>query len=238
MSADGYDVFHTGARSPLVQRLYQEAFADQWVPGVQATSSCSWWLLGTLVAELRLPPGSLLADLGCGRGGPGIWLARALSTSLIGVDYSPTAIADATTRAPTGTFHVAPFTALPLPDASVDAAISIDAIYFAPDHPAAFAEVHRTLRPGAPFLFTARDTTADWPTVITNAGLTLTTTHTHPGAADRWLRFFALTLTHEPALRAQLSTLAADYMVEEARNAPLRITESTFNLYVTHRPEE
>jgi len=46
-----------------------------------------------------LAPGQTLVDLGCGRGGPGLWLAREAGALLIGVDFSPVAADQATHRA-------------------------------------------------------------------------------------------------------------------------------------------
>ena len=35
---------------------------------------------------LDMSPGSLLVDLACGRGGPGLWLARQIGAALVGVE--------------------------------------------------------------------------------------------------------------------------------------------------------
>ncbi|MBM7770918.1 SAM-dependent methyltransferase [Actinokineospora baliensis] len=233
-----YDRFHTAARSPLPQRLFAEAFGSEWVPGVEATSSFGWWLAGNLVGSLRLPPEGTLVDLGCGRGGPGLWLARAFSCRLVGVDFSAVAVADATDRAPSfgvpASFHQVAFDNLGLPTGSADAAFSVDAIYFAPDHAAAFAEVHRVLRPGAPFAFTARDTTADWPAVLAEAGLTLESATPHPGTGDRWLRLFDLWDANEQALRGEIGDEATNDLLEESATRS-RLDGSTYHLYLTRR---
>jgi cyclopropane fatty-acyl-phospholipid synthase-like methyltransferase len=39
-----------------------------------------------------LSRGQDLTELGCGRGGPGLWLARELDVGLTGVDFSPVAV--------------------------------------------------------------------------------------------------------------------------------------------------
>jgi hypothetical protein len=70
-------VFRALEGSPLMHRLTAEAMGDQYPAEVQPFSSCGWWLLGEFVAGLRIGPGDTLLDLGCGRGGPGLWLARA-----------------------------------------------------------------------------------------------------------------------------------------------------------------
>jgi len=65
---------------------------------VAASSSCDWPLLGLMTARLRMRPGQLLVDVGCGTGGIGLWLARALALRLEGFDLSPVAAAQATDR--------------------------------------------------------------------------------------------------------------------------------------------
>lgn len=41
---------------------------------------------------LRVGPGQKIADLGCGRGGPGQWIARATGAGLVGIDVSEVAL--------------------------------------------------------------------------------------------------------------------------------------------------
>ena len=75
-----YDAFHAArGRSSVVAGLYAQA-------------------MGLLTARLRLNPGQLLVDAGCGAGGIGLWLARALAVRLTAFDLSPIATAQATAR--------------------------------------------------------------------------------------------------------------------------------------------
>ncbi|MGW6456951.1 SAM-dependent methyltransferase [Streptomyces sp. NPDC055078] len=66
-------------------------------------------MLYHIAAELALKEGEVLADLGCGRGGPGLWPARAAHADLVGIDFSPVAVAQARQGAATyemkGTAH-------------------------------------------------------------------------------------------------------------------------------------
>lgn len=106
-----------------------------------------------LTEELRLRPGDTLVDLACGRGAYGLLIAKEARTSLIGVDFSAQALAEAREQAArmgvsTASFRVGELTATGLPDASADAVLCTDAIQF-PDEPSvAYDELRRVLKPG------------------------------------------------------------------------------------------
>lgn len=116
--------------------------------------------LRELAAALRLDRGAALVDLACGRGGPGMWVARETGTVLTGVDGSAVGVAQATARAglfglaDTARFLVGDLAATGLPDASADGVMCVDAIQFAPDPLACAREVLRILRPGRWFALT------------------------------------------------------------------------------------
>src|SRR5829696_8366166 len=93
------DAFTATARSDLVWRLAAEAYGEDYPAEVQPWGSTTWWVLGRCVAALRVGPGQVLVDLACGRGGPGLWLCRATGAELVGVDWSPVAVEEATRRA-------------------------------------------------------------------------------------------------------------------------------------------
>jgi SAM-dependent methyltransferase len=107
-----------------------------------------------VLAALLLRPGQTLVDLGCGRGGPGLWLAGEARAGLIGIDGSEVAVADARERArlfpgvSSARFEVADVTATGLPQQIGDAAVSIDVLQLVDDQPAMLREMARLLRPG------------------------------------------------------------------------------------------
>jgi 2-polyprenyl-3-methyl-5-hydroxy-6-metoxy-1,4-benzoquinol methylase len=88
----------------------------------------------TIAIALQLSAGERMADLACGRGGPGMWIARELGAQLIGVDFSGEAIRQATERRSlfgleaAATFTVGTLEATGLRDASVDAVTCIGSI--------------------------------------------------------------------------------------------------------------
>jgi SAM-dependent methyltransferase len=112
-----------------------------------------------LAEELRLGPGSTLLDVACGRGAYGLMIAEEAGASLIGVDFSAQALAEAREQAArmevsNASFRVGALTATGLPDASVEAVLCTDAIHF-PDEPArAYDEILRVLKPGGRVVLT------------------------------------------------------------------------------------
>lgn len=162
---------------------------------------------------LVLRPGDLLVDLGCGRGGPGLWLARETSARLVGLDFSPKGIALA--------IHTAERFALTTPAqfrvASADGVVSVDAFPFAPDRDAALRELRRVLRPGARAVFTAKSADdrpqgpggmSAWPDRIADAGLEIDHDELRPDVPSFWLRLYRLGAACVLVSRASMPGLA------------------------------
>jgi arsenite methyltransferase len=134
------------------------------------------------VDALQVRPGAVLADLGFG-GGVGLEvLLRRLDDvdraagGVHGVDVSQTMLAAASRRFRPAVvsgrlvLQLAPIEALPMADASVDAAITLNTIYFLPDLEAAFREVHRVLRPGGQLVVGLGDPQAMARMAVTREG--------------------------------------------------------------------
>lgn len=225
------------ATSPLVWQLAAAAAGDEYPAEVEPWSDTTLWLLERLVRTLHLAPGDTFADLGCGRGGPGLWLARATGAAVVGVDWSSVAVEHARARtaqfvpAEQASFHVGTLTETGLPDASLDGAMCIDAFFFADDRIAAAAEVHRILRPGALFVFTATEhhpatrpmDVPDWAPILSAGGLEPLWTIDIPGALDRLRRGYALWLEHLDELRSELGDEVAESMRAEAQSVSARL---------------
>jgi ubiquinone/menaquinone biosynthesis C-methylase UbiE len=152
-TAAGFDEgFAAIAASPGIRRVW-EAVDPDLPPEIEPFSFVSVALLGHVAHALALSPAQTLVDLGCGRGGPGLWLAKSQGVSLIGVDFSTVAVQQANDRAAlfgladTARFVVGDLAATGLPDATADAVVSIDALHLAVDLAAAGREVLRILRP-------------------------------------------------------------------------------------------
>jgi SAM-dependent methyltransferase len=143
--------------------VWREVFGDEYPDGLDPHSYISRTELVQFVTAVRVGEGQRLADVGCGRGGAGLWVAAHTGAGLVGVDIAESALSAARHRAAAlgladrASYVVGSFESLPLPDASVDAVMSVDALLFTPDKAAAARELARVLRPGGRLVVTSWD---------------------------------------------------------------------------------
>jgi cyclopropane fatty-acyl-phospholipid synthase-like methyltransferase len=143
--------------------VWREVFGDEYPAGLDPYSFVTVSELNRFSAELRVAEGDRLADLGCGRGGAGLWVAGKTGAQLIGIDISETALQAARSRASAmGVEHLAEFREgsferTGLGSAFLDGVMSVDALLFAPDKAAALTELRRILRPNGRLVFTSWD---------------------------------------------------------------------------------
>lgn len=212
--ADEFDaLFHSEARNGAgfarVTRIVDPALPSE----IEPFSFLSGDLLHHIQQELALQEGQLLADLGCGRGGPGLWLARAAHAKLVGVDFSPVAVAHAYQRAAAFGLHanahfvVADLAATGLADHTVAGVLCVDALQYATDRAAAAAEARRILHPGGRLVLTGwhprtpgdprlpqRHRNTDWPALLHAAGFTRVECVQRPAWTDTYLRIYRVAL--------------------------------------------
>ncbi len=210
-AADFDEVFSVAAASPGIRRVWELAAPDL-PPQVEPFSFVSAGLLHQVAQALGLSPGQTLVDLGCGRGGPGLWLAREADVSLVGVDFSAVGVNQAAHRAELfglagrARFVVGDLTRTGLPPASADAAVSVDAFHFATDAAAAAGEARRVLRPGRRLVLTnwqpkvpgdprlpSRMHT-NWPQLLRGAGFADIKVEVRPEWHDLWTRVYRVAL--------------------------------------------
>ncbi|WP_412539485.1 class I SAM-dependent methyltransferase [Longispora sp. K20-0274] len=101
------------------------------------------------VAASGIGPGDTALDVGFGGGvGLRLLLDRVGPAGVVhGVELSDTMLARAARRYRTARLHPGAMERIPLPDSTVDAAITVNTVYFVPDLTVAFAELARVLRP-------------------------------------------------------------------------------------------
>ncbi|MDX2758372.1 class I SAM-dependent methyltransferase [Streptomyces europaeiscabiei] len=224
--ADHFDAFHAArTRTDLVSRLYERAMGENYPHEVAASSSCDWPLLRLMAARLRMQPGQILVDAGCGTGGIGLWLARALAVRLEGIDISPVALAQATKRQgrfvhpDRAAFRVASLDATGLPDGCADGAVCVDALGFAADRGEAVRELGRILAPGARLTLTRsakQGAEPAWEEQAHAAGLTVEHIDERPGEPAMWARLYQLWIEHADDLQRELGDTQARNMLYEA----------------------
>ena len=159
--ADRFDSSHAARlRSATLERIYRTAFGDDYPEEASPNGFFSREVLQRLCVALGLAPGRIVTDLGCGHGGPGLWVARQTGADLIGIDISAVGVALARERAMAlgvdkrARFQVGDLTATGLPDACCDAVMSLDVLVFVPDKAAAVREFARILRTDGTLGFT------------------------------------------------------------------------------------
>jgi SAM-dependent methyltransferase len=137
------------------------ALGDEYPAGLDTYSWVSRTELRQVAEQAAATDAGLLVDLGCGRGGPGLWVAGTTDTRLIGVDIAESALERARRLAGQlgvdAEFRVGSFEATGLPDSTADLVMSFDAFLFTPDKQAAFVELTRVLRPGGRVAMTSWD---------------------------------------------------------------------------------
>jgi ubiquinone/menaquinone biosynthesis C-methylase UbiE len=243
-----FDAFHTArARTGLVNYLYATAMEDAYPPEVADSSSCDWPLLGLMTARLRMQPGQLLVDAGCGTGGTGLWLARALSLRLVGIDLSPVAIEQAGARRaaflPNGraTFRVASLEATGLPDECAHGIVCVDALGFASNRRDVVRELGRVLAPGGRLILTRalrQSAEPAWDEEARAAGLAVEHVAERPHEPAMWERLYRLWMSNADHLRNQLGDAQAENMLREAHNKLPSLPGRRAVLLTLRRPPE
>ncbi len=106
---------------------------------------------------LGLKPGMIVADIGCGAGGPLMEIARFSGAKIVGVNSNAyqldraRKLTEEAKLTDLADFLHCDFLSVEAPDESFDAAYSIEASCCAPDKISIYREVYRLLKPGACF---------------------------------------------------------------------------------------
>jgi ubiquinone/menaquinone biosynthesis C-methylase UbiE len=153
----------TGPASAVRARIWRQVYGPEYPGWADPFSYLSLTELRRFARELGVGSGQTLVDAGCGRGGPGLWVAAVTGAQLVGIDVDDAALAAARQRADQvgmasrATFHHASFDNTGLPSNYAHAVMSIDALLFAPSKRAATAELARILIPGGRLVATSWD---------------------------------------------------------------------------------
>jgi len=226
-------IFARIAESETLSAIWRDVYREDYPRDATPFSFVTIPELRWLATALNLDEGRSLVDLACGRGGPGLWVAKATGAALIGIDSSVVAIEAATATAQRASapaaFVVADAAATGLRAESVDAVMSIDALQLMPRRTAVLDEVGRVLRPEGRFAFTtwlsrggngAPPFPVDYQPLLTAAGFVVEACHEPPDWQDRELAVFAGIRENVVRLRAELGEDVASMLLAEAEKMP------------------
>lgn len=156
-SVDLYDSAYGNFEAAILEQVRRETFGEDigqnsWITTDEYLRFFGW---------LELKPTSNVLEVGCGSGGPALFMARTIGCRIRGIDNNENGIATANKMAEEQGldsrvgFQLAD-AAQPLPFESelLDSILCVDAINHLPDRSRVFAELHRVLRPDGRILFT------------------------------------------------------------------------------------
>jgi SAM-dependent methyltransferase len=245
-------LFAAVPHSPTLRNIWRLVYGLDYPDEADPFSFVTLTDLHRIAEELEVGRGQSIVDLACGRGGPGLWIARETGASLVGVDFSEVAVAQAQQRArqlglsEQARFLVGNAAATGLPNSSLDAVMSVDSFWLFPDKAGVASEVGRILRPGGRFVFTTwdfDDTPLGWPPqvphhgdLLREAGFLLKTYEETPDWLRRQVAVYDGILTAQPELVAELGEPAASDMIAEALRMPAVLEHSRRVLVVARQP--
>lgn len=111
-------------------------------------------LFGAALDAARVTPGTRLLDAGCGTGLCAL-LASLRGAQVFALDASPGLLAIARERLPDADVREGDLEALPYPDASFDAVVAVNSIFYTADMAVAMRELVRVVRSGGRVVVTA-----------------------------------------------------------------------------------
>ena len=219
--------------SPTRQRIRREVYGGEYPVEADPRSFVTLTELRAIARDLGVGPGQSIVDLGCGQGGPSLWVARETGAELVGVDLSSVGTKRAEARAAQfgldgrARFQVGDITATGFPDASFDGAMSVDVLWAVPDKFAALKEAARILKPGARLAFTNwdRDRTppsylpplADHRPLLEQAGFEIETYQVQADAEKKRRAVYEAIVAAEQDLVQEMGDEAAARLLFEAK---------------------
>jgi SAM-dependent methyltransferase len=145
-------------RAPFVRAL-QRARESAYGPGefVEQEGLMRATDIRALAARAGISPGVSVLDLCCGVAGPGRFITRELGCTYLGVDFSPSALAIARTRAGDLPCRFELARVPPLPPGRFEVALLLETMLAFPEKEALLGEISRALRTGGRFAFTMEE---------------------------------------------------------------------------------
>jgi ubiquinone/menaquinone biosynthesis C-methylase UbiE len=229
--------------SETLREIWQDVYGTDCAPGVEPLGFSTLTELRRMAEWIGVGDGDTFADLGCGRGGPGLWLARETGAAVLGIDIAEEAVIAARQRAPyfglepsRARYQVASITDTGLQSGNLDAALSVDALWMVLDKPAAAAEVARILSPGARWVLTTwQPTYFRYRTLLADAGFEILLHEEPLDWRTRQRSVYEAIVRQRGRLADELGPAAAAVLVDEALEIMPRLAHYQRLLIVARR---
>ncbi len=171
--------WYSQKKSKIIPEIYREIYGNDYPEELDIDSFVTMTDLRNVANYLKIKPGKTILDIGCGKAGPGLWIAREKDINYVGVDLSEVAIEIARNRVKQfeikfkAEFYVMNIISTNFPNNYFDGAISIDTLTYIQDKVKSINEILRILRSDASFVFTAWETPTtivDYRPILQEAG--------------------------------------------------------------------
>jgi len=235
-------IFAFAGRSAVLARIWRRVFGADYPEELDPFGFVTVGDLRAIKGALAIGHGDLLVDVGCGKGGPGLWMAREIGARLVGIDILDAAIEQAR-RFARGfelafpcRFETGSFVRTRLPDASADAVMSIDSFWMVNDPGAALEEIRRVLATRARFAFTTWEPLlSDLRAQLADHGFDVLRYDETPGWLERQLAVYQQILASRDELSLEIGAGPAAILIAEAESVPARLENTPRVLVVAER---
>uniref|UniRef100_UPI003590090E uncharacterized protein n=1 Tax=Myxine glutinosa TaxID=7769 RepID=UPI003590090E len=156
-------VIRTGKNCSLEEFLEKERFSRkkishiEWMYGQGFLSAGGLDTAQDLMSMMNLKPGEKVLDIGCGIGGPALYMAKTYGVEVLGIDLCLCAIEIAQSRlmeqnVPKVEFELCDATMREFPENTFDVVYSKESLLYILDKPSLLQKIHRWLKPTGRFL--------------------------------------------------------------------------------------
>lgn len=83
-----YNEMFKWKKSDTLKNIWREVYGEDYPEEVDHNSPVTITDLRNISKHLKDMHGKIIIDIGCGRGGPGMWVAREIGASYFGLDLS------------------------------------------------------------------------------------------------------------------------------------------------------
>jgi SAM-dependent methyltransferase len=225
-----------------IQRIWQAVLGEQYLAEIQAFGFVTATDLQDIADAVGPLEGRTLADIGCGGGGPGLWVARRTRADLVGIDILQEAVDRAAefgkgfAGVARSAFRVGSFTGTRLPPAAAAAVMSVDAFWMVRDKLKALEEMARIMAPGAVFAMTTwAEADVSWPEWFEDTGLRLVSYRETQRWKENQLAVYEAVRAQRAQLQDALDPQALAILLSEAEEAPRMLGSMRRFLVVARR---